>query len=54
METDGAHTPATDEAAHGKAHWVVFSDPESKTAVAVRDPGVAGDAAQAPVFSNPY
>jgi hypothetical protein len=54
MGTDRADTtPATDEADHDKAHWVVFSDPESATATPVRDPEDAGDAAAAPVFSNP-
>ncbi|MEO5780890.1 MULTISPECIES: hypothetical protein [Arthrobacter] len=46
--------PATDETTHGKTHRVVFSDPESIRAVAVRDPDDACDAAQAPVFSNPF
>jgi hypothetical protein len=54
MGTNQAETtPATDEANPGKAHRVVFSDPESATPTPVRDPGVAGEPAQAPVFSNP-
>jgi hypothetical protein len=55
MGTDQADpTPATDEDDPGKAHRVVFSDPESATATPVRDLDVASDAVLVPVFSNPY
>jgi hypothetical protein len=54
METDRANTPpATDETDPGKAHRVVFSDPESAMATEVRELAVASDVAQDPVFSNP-
>lgn len=45
--------PAADDAGPRNAHRVVFSNPDATPVVTVADPDMAGNANQAPAFSNP-